>query len=161
MREVVIATAAVRAVESGEGPDEAETSVKEGALIRSIFAGKRLFRKTRTFYVKADWAVRERVDPEDREGSLTLIKYPFTVGTKWSTLHGGRRVLFSIEGAGVSAQTRAGRFTGCLKVKSQVSGISAAWKFDYYCPGVGRVLTTVAGPGFENPNTELASFKRP
>jgi hypothetical protein len=32
------------------------------------------------------------------------------------------------------------------------------WRFDYYAPGVGRVKTTLGGPGYENPNAELSRY---
>ena len=56
------------------------------------------------------------------------------------------------------AETAAGKFTGCLKVREETQGFDS-WRFDYYCPGVGRALTTVAGTDFENPNTELLSYE--
>ena len=60
--------------------------------------------------------------------------------------------------AGVDLKVQAGAFSGCLKVRRRTSG-QASWVFDYYCPGIGRVKTTIGIPGGENPNTELAEYK--
>ena len=32
------------------------------------------------------------------------------------------------------------------------------WRYDYYCPDVGRAKTTIGGRGYENPNTELLRY---
>ena len=37
-------------------------------------------------------------------------------------------------------------------------GLPSSWKVDYYAPGVGRILTTLATPSFERRNTELLSY---
>ena len=58
-----------------------------------------------------------------------------------------------------AVRVRAGEFLHCVKVREQPEGASPSWKYDYYAPGVGRILTTVAGKGFENPNTELISYQ--
>lgn len=144
MREVVTATAAPK----GLG----------GALVRRIYAGSRLFVTRRLSYAKADWAVREVADPARPQAGVPVLRFPFRKGMRWTS---GGRVTFVVEADDARPKTRAGTFERCLKVKAQAAGLAGSWKFDYYCPGVGRVLTTIAGPGFENPNSELKSFKRP
>jgi hypothetical protein len=53
---------------------------------------------------------------------------------------------------------KAGTFHGCVKVREREAANRNSWKYDYYCPGVGKVKTSVAGPGYENSNTELLRF---
>ena len=61
---------------------------------------------------------------------------------------------------GADTRTRAaGVFSGCLKVRERNSAFKTSWRYDYYCPGVGRVKITIGGPDFENPNTELLRYE--
>ena len=84
-----------------------------------------------------------------------ILRYPYHEGLSWQARRGGKLFTYRIDAAGVAVSVKAGSFTGCLKVKSSAAG-DPAWVFDYYCPGVGRVKTTVGVPEGENPNTELA-----
>ena len=59
-----------------------------------------------------------------------------------------------------TTDTIGGTFHDCIKVREAQAGLPA-WRYDYYAPGIGRVRTTVAGPRFEKPNTELKSAKIP
>jgi hypothetical protein len=87
-----------------------------------------------------------------------LLKYPFEKGTRWTTRRGGASVIFFIEGT-ETVKVRAGEFANCLKVREIQAGNESSWKVDYYAPGVGKVLTTLATPSTEKRNTELISYQ--
>jgi hypothetical protein len=118
-------------------------------LERRILAGSKLVDKRQFKVERKDWEVRLNGRP--------VLKYPFRKGTTWTFTEGKRSVRSTIEADGLDVTVRKRKFESCLKVKEQAAGIDSSWKYDYYCPGMGRVKTTVAGPGFEHSNTELSS----
>jgi hypothetical protein len=132
------------------------TASRAGTVLEALFAGNRRIRVDRTRYSKADWAVW-RGTGTDRE---PILRYPFAQGQSWSARRGKRLVEWTIVSADAAVKTRAGSYTGCLKVREYDHRVHGAWRYDYYCPGVGRVKTTVGGPGYENPNTELLRFDK-
>ena len=135
---------------------EAATSAAGVRMIQKIYAGKRFFQTLERRYLKSEGELREFLSPEDY---TVILKYPFIKGHSWSSLRGGTRLAYSIEEDRAAVRVRAGEFLHCVKVREQPEGASPSWKYDYYAPGVGRILTTVAGKGFENPNTELISYQ--
>ncbi|MBI5884229.1 MAG: hypothetical protein HZB91_14130 [Elusimicrobia bacterium] len=121
----------------------------------ALFAGAKNIRSEVLVYAKKDWAVWEI--GQDRR--VPILKFPFTAGHAWSARSGEDTVEYRIESDDARVETAAGEFTGCLKVKEFNPMFGGSWKYDYYAPFVGRVKTTVGGPGFENPNTELIEYK--
>lgn len=116
-----------------------------------IYAGRKLFSTTRRSVRKADW----RIEESDKAGAPTVVlRYPFQAGTTWEALRGDKKVRFTIDSATETVKVAAGRYSGCLRVKEQIEGMGS-WTYTYYAAGVGRVLTTVAGKGYENRNAEL------
>lgn len=124
-------------------------------VLASLYAGNKRLSVKETVYVKRDWAVWE----EGAQG-FPVLKYPYSPGTAWSVRRGGYRVDYVIESDRAEAATRAGVFRDCLKVRETDARFPGSWKYDYYCPGVGRAKTTVGSRGAENPNTELIKFSR-
>jgi hypothetical protein len=122
----------------------------------AYFAGENRTQDYRRQCTKEGWTIWETASGSRQP----ILKYPFRTGHAWDGRQQGKPVRFEIVQEDVSVQGKAGKFSGCLKVKSQVQGYPS-WVYDYYCPGVGRVKTTVGVPGVENPNTELASYKAP
>lgn len=120
----------------------------------AYFAGDKRTQDYKRQAAKEGWSVMETVGGE----KLPILKYPFRQGHSWEGRQGGKSVRYSIVEDGALVETKAGKFTSCLKVKSQTHGYES-WVYDYYCAGVGRVKTTVGVPEAENPNTELASYK--
>lgn len=120
------------------------------SVVSALYAGDKRVSSGRTAYAKRDWAV---LDVSGKKPA-TVLRYPFTAGTSWSAP--GRS--YRVEAEGLEVAVRAGRFSGCIKVRETLAGASGAWKYDYYCPGVGRVKTTVGAPGIETPNTELLRY---
>ncbi len=124
----------------------------------SIYAGKKLIAKMKRLYFRDSWELREKEIGKNL-GEICILKYPFTKGRSWSSRRGRDTIHFRIEAVGVPVRTRAGKFHNCLKVRQRVEGLPS-WIYNYYAPGTGRVLTTVAGKGFENRNTELLSYEK-
>jgi hypothetical protein len=125
-----------------------------GAIQSALYAGdKRIQTKTER-YEKADWAVW-RVNDGGREA---ILRYPYGEAMSWTSRRGRSTVEFLVVSASMTVTAAAGAFGGCLKIREKDSAFKGSWRYDYYCPGVGRVKTTIGGPGFENPNTELLRY---
>lgn len=119
-----------------------------------IFAGENLVQKLDKIYLFSGLEFIERQSGFD----TIILKYPITQGTEWISKNPKQSVKFKVERVGVKVQVRAGEFADCIKIKQQVEGISS-WVYDYYAPWVGKVLVTVAGPGYENRVMELISYE--
>lgn len=126
-----------------------------GTIAAALYAGTRKLNDAAVSYAVDGWTLWQT----DSDGRFALLEFPFTPGRRWTARRGDRRLTYTVESADATARTAAGTFDGCLKVREDTRGIKEAWRYDYYCPFVGRALTTVAGPGFENPNTELLSYR--
>lgn len=131
---------------------------KEGKreIIGGLYAGNKKISSQNAKYAKQGWAVWE----ETAAGKTVILRYPFETGQRWEGRSGGFPVEYSIEDDAATVETAAGAFTGCLKVKERDRRFPGTWKISYYAPGVGRIKTSIGGPGFENPNTELLSWKK-
>ncbi len=127
-----------------------------GLMKGSFFAGETRFRDDKREVVKEDWGIWEEKDG----GRKPILRFPFQKGHSWTASENGSSVRYDVVADGLTVEVKAGKFTGCLKVKSRTAGFPS-WVFDYYCPGVGRIKTSVGAPGVENPNTELASYTFP
>jgi len=46
-----------------------------------------------------------------------------------------------------TVKVAAGEFKDCLKVRELDRRYPKNWRFDYYCPDVGRAKTTIGGGG--------------
>jgi tetratricopeptide (TPR) repeat protein len=136
-------------IRAAAGGKAAQTSV--------LFAGKKVFSKTRKDYAKKDWAVWELAGGQES----MFLRYPFSAGAQWKSGAGRQALSYRIEADGVRVKTLAGDFSGCIKVRETDPRFPRSWKFDYYAPGVGRVKTTIGAPGVENPNTELLRYRAP
>lgn len=129
-----------------------------GAIMESLFAGDRRISTKTSGYDKRDWAVW-RLEGAARE---PILRYPYTPGLEWTYDSGPgkerRRVEYLIVADDAVVKTAAGEFRDCVKVREKDLRYPKAWKYEYYCPGVGRVKTSVGGPGGENPNAELLRY---
>jgi hypothetical protein len=137
-----------------------EVSVRDSSacvraeLVGAYYAGKQRFKGYRRSSEREGWYIWE----SDQGGRQPILRYPFHRGQRWEARRRDGPISFEIVDDSAAVHVKAGSFKGCLKVKSQVAGFPS-WVYDYYCPGVGRVKTTVGVPGVENANTELASYK--
>jgi len=126
------------------------------SITSALYAGDRRIQEKTEYYQKADWAVW-RVDKEGREA---ILRYPYNEAMAWTAKRGKTTVEYLVVSASTTVKAASGSFMGCLKIRETDSAFKGSWRYDYYCPGVGRVKTTIGGPGFENPNTELLRFGR-
>lgn len=131
------------------------SSAGAGAVGTALYAGSRRLTAAEVRYDVDGWTLWQT----DSDGRYALLEFPYAKGRVWTARRGSRFLTYRIEAVDAAPRTAAGAFTGCLKVRETTRGLKGAWRYDYYCPFVGRVLTTVAGPGFENPNTELLSYR--
>lgn len=127
----------------------------KGAVLKAAFyAGTELVSRQKKTYRFADMDFIE-----DQAGKATLIlSYPLTAGKAWLSSGAEGRLEFSVEKAGLRVKVRAGEFENCVKVRRRGAGASS-WIYEYYAPWTGKILTAVAGPGFENRVTELLSYE--
>jgi len=122
--------------------------------LTQIYAGKTLIAKQKKFY---SFSARDFI--ETRDGFDTIVlRYPAEKGLAWVSLSGGRKARFTVEAAGIKVKVRAGEFSDCIKVKQQLEGLPS-WIYEYYAPWTGKILTSVAGKGFENRVTELLEYE--
>lgn len=134
------------------------TASSSGSVLTVLYAGNRRIREAPETYAKRDWALwRTDLTPPE-----PFLRFPFSQDQKWSAKRGKEktRVDWLVISATATLKTFAGTFSDCLKVRENDRRYPRTWRYDYYCPGVGRVKTTVGGPGFENPNTELLRFDK-
>jgi hypothetical protein len=132
-----------------------EWTGRAASVATVLYAGQRKLSEGQARFEVSDWTLWQT----DADGRFALLRYPYAEGRRWQAARGGRRLTYEIESADATARTAAGVFHGCLKVRETTEGVADAWRYDYYCPFVGRALTTVGGPGFENPNTELIGYR--
>ena len=87
-----------------------------------------------------------------------LLSYPLEAAKAWSSKGAEGRLEFSVEQAGLKVKVKAGEFENCVKVSRRAHG-APSWVNEYYAPWTGKILTTVAGKGFENRVMELLSYE--
>ncbi|MBI5242950.1 MAG: tetratricopeptide repeat protein [Elusimicrobia bacterium] len=128
------------------------TAAGKARVVGAYYAGTNRFMNYSRACEKKDWMTWENGAP--------ILRYPYRQGSSWSAKVRGKRTDYRIEDVSASLNTKAGAFEGCLKVRAHIEG-EPSWVFDYYCPHVGRVKTTLGAPEGENPNTELSEFSIP
>lgn len=134
---------------------EVRVSSGSGGMIQSaLFAGNNRIRSDRFEYAKHDWQVFQLEDND----WVPILRYPFLKGESWKARRGKDRLEYTIVADDARVKTVAGTFANCLKVREFNRKFKGSWKYDYYAPFIGRVATSIAGPHFENPNTELIKF---
>ena len=127
-----------------------------GVILTALYAGAKQIRSEPAEYKKANWMVMQK----SGEDWAPILRYPFRKGQTWHARRDKEDLFYTIVEDDARIKTVAGVFENCLKVREANPKFKGSWKYDYYAPFVGRVATTIAGPGFENPNTELIKFSR-
>ncbi len=122
---------------------------------RETFAGDQSVGAESLIYEKKDRELREFV-PGNPQYSVAL-RYPLVKGLSWESLRRGKRVQFSVVDDACSIEVRGGIFVNCLKVKEESAEIKSTWKYNYYAPGAGLVLTSIATEKAETRIVELLS----
>ena len=132
----------------------AERTTSGAALDIVFYAGNTLVNKQKKDYRFSGLDFLERQDRKD----TVLLSYPLDAGKSWTTAGQEGRLEFRVEQAGLSVKVKAGTFENCVKIRRRVAG-QPSWVYEYYAPWTGRVLTAVAGKGFENRIMELISYE--
>lgn len=131
------------------------SGVRSEVLTR-LYAGKKQIRRGTETYEKKNWAVWQKIGADE----APILRYPFHPGARWSARRAEGVISYLVESDDAKVAVGAGVFENCLKVRATNKSFPNSWKYDYYAPGIGRVKTTVGGPGGENPNTELMKFDK-
>lgn len=132
------------------------SSVSAAAIQIQLFAGNRRQREAVEKYERRDWAIWRDAE----KSAEPFLRYPFGQDQSWSAKRAGTTVEWLVVSTTATVAVAAGKFTDCLKVRELDKRYPSTWRYDYYCPGVGRVKTTIGGKGYENPNTELSRFDK-
>jgi hypothetical protein len=129
------------------------------SIERHIYAGKQSVTDIKKYYLKNDLKIKEFNDLEKADYT-TILDYPYFPGKKWSSFRDGKTVLFTVVGVDLAIKVGAGTFTNCIKVSEEDPRTPDSIKFNYYAPGTGWILTTIAlKNGSEHRNTELLTYK--
>ncbi|MCM2267556.1 MAG: hypothetical protein NDI60_07250 [Elusimicrobiales bacterium] len=126
-----------------------------GAVIKSVFyAGRTLVSSQKKTYRFSALDFLERQGAYD----TLALSYPLEAGKTWTSAGPEGRLTFKVEAAGLKVKVQAGEFQDCVKISRRAAG-NPSWISEYYAPWTGKVLTAVAGPGYENRVTELLSYE--
>jgi len=132
---------------------------EKAKVVRTFYSGDKKFRSVQFVYRKEKNVLSEYVSEKDPRAK-TILKWPLKVGTQWRTKMAGRFFHYEVVAINQNVRVAAGNFSGCVKIGSSV-GQSVGLRFEYYAPGVGRVLTTLSTKSGEKRNTELLSYEIP
>ena len=130
------------------------------SIVKKYYAGKKLATKIKRFYTKENYELRELSSLKSKSYTV-LLSFPFDKMKSWKTTRDKNVLKMTIVDTNASVKVRAGRFTGCIKVREENPKLPGAYKYEYYAPGVGHVLTTIGSSKskVEHRNTELISYK--
>jgi VanZ family protein len=136
-----------------------EISPNVHTIVKRISAGDRLVAQVKRAYRKEDLEVREYADART-ERYTVIMSYPFIEGRSWKNLQDGKLISYKIVSRIAAVKVKAGEFANCLKISEESSAAPGSVKYNYYAPGVGWILTSVAATGGkEHNNTELLSYR--
>lgn len=124
------------------------------SLNTAFYAGNTLVNRQKT---RLRFSGLDLVERQNRKDTV-LFRYPLSAGKSWDTVGPEGRLEFRVEQAGLKVKVKAGEFGDCVKLRRRVAGQSS-WVYEYYAPWKGRVLTSVAGKGYENRIMELISYE--
>ena len=128
---------------------------QKGAVLSSAFyAGRSLVSRQKKTYSFSAMNFMERADRFD----TLILNYPLEAGKSWSSNGPDGRLEFLVEKTGQKVKVQAGEFENCVKIRRRAAG-TPSWIVEYYAPWTGKVLTAVAGKGFENRVTELLAYE--
>jgi len=120
----------------------------------SLYAGTDLVTRQKRSYSFSDLSFYE-----NQGGFKTnILEYPLEKGKTWRSRGAEGELEFRVEGTGLKIIVAAGEYDNCVKVRRRMQG-NPAWIYEYYAPWTGKVLTAVAGPGYENRVTELLKYE--
>lgn len=127
----------------------------EGAVISDVFyAGRALVSRRKKTCRFSGMNFMER---QDRTETL-LLSYPLEAGKAWASAGPEGRLEFLVEKTGLKVKVKAGEFENCVKIRRRSAGM-LSWILEYYAPWTGKILTSVAGKGYEHRVTELIAYE--
>ncbi len=131
-------------------------------VISRVYAGKKLVSTTEKVYVKSIDGLREykKLIPGSKDYNLVL-RYPLIVGKSWAVRPDSDEMTCIIETKDAVVETKAGKFTNCLKIRLNKKGIFDSWRFDYYAPEIGKILTATGSvrSSAEHRISELINYR--
>lgn len=133
-------------------------------VVKKVYAGKRLVTTINLTYKKgvitptgSELWEYEISSPEER----LIFCYPLKIGDIWFSGDGLEKVIYTVVSREEEVKTKTGEFSDCLKIRQEKKSTAGSFRYDYYAPGMGRVLVTQAS--LRNPKevwiSELLSYK--
>lgn len=132
----------------------AERTPKGSVIKNAFYAGSEMVSSQKKTY---RFSGMNFLENQERKDTL-ILNYPLEAGKTWVSSAPEGRLEFRVEKAGLTVKVKAGEFADCVKIRRRVVG-GPSWINEYYAPWTGKILTAVAGPGFENRVTELLSYE--
>ena len=127
----------------------------KGTVVKNAFyAGSELVSSQEKTY---RFAEMNFIENQDRKDTL-ILNYPLEAGKTWAASGPEGRLEFRVEKTGLKVKVQAGEFLDCVKIRRRAAG-GSSWINEYYAPWTGKILTAVAGQGFENRVTELLKYE--
>lgn len=142
-----------------ESCEELKSSPGRFKIKRHIFAGDQSVGLDERVYEKKDRELREFKLPSFDK--VVVLRYPAEKGTVWSAERDEREMRFMIESDSETVLVRAGAFMNCLKVRMQPDNIQEGWRYEYFAPDLGLILSSVATEQGETRIAELLSYEAP
>lgn len=146
--------------ESGGKNYSAEIScIEPYRVIKKVYAGKKLVATINLTYKKTEKELYE-YDSTAPDWRLVL-RYPLKIGDTWSIGKNLEKVVYTVISKEEEVKTKSGQFTDCLKIRQEKKATPGSLRYDYYAPGIGRVLITQASQygSKEVRISELLSYK--
>lgn len=130
------------------------------SIKKRYYAGNKIVTELKRYYTKEDYELREMINM-DSVSYTVLLSYPFEKMKSWITTRDNRKLKLTIVSDSVSVITKAGKFDNCIKIREESIDYPGAYKYEYYAPDIGHVLTTIgtAKSEVEHRNIELISYK--
>ncbi len=127
-------------------------------IVKKIYAGKKLIISVELTYQKNE---KELCEYTPSSGEQILFRYPLEEGKNWPAKPGSEEIIYTLISKNVEIETRAGKFTDCLKIRQEKKSTPGSFRFDYYASEIGKILITQAT--LRNPKeihiSELLSYK--
>lgn len=126
------------------------------SVIFRLFAGEKLIRQERKFYLKTNGEIREyNINPKTQKKDLkyTLIfKLPVEKGRRWTTKKEDKETVYTIVDTGLTVRLKNKIFENCIKISENYKGETGI-RYLYYAPNKGCIK--IATSSLRNPQEEF------
>ncbi|MEW6040853.1 MAG: hypothetical protein AB1633_04970 [Elusimicrobiota bacterium] len=138
-----------------------EVSTGVCKITRKYFAGVRGVASVVRYYKKVNFQLLESTDESFSKPHIRL-KFPFEPGSTWESEDGTRKMRLKIEATGLTVKVRAGEYNNCIKVRMEDAAFAGSYKYEYFAPDIGLVLTSVGSQksAKEHRNSELINISQ-